>query len=337
MAHDIWVEINLREIKERYKKLKSHTSAEIMPVIKNNANGLGFRKMFDIYKSLGVKTIATSYAYEFYLKARDDDGVNKISWIWSPKKELTEIKNLILCCKNLIQLDFCIRNKIPYHIVFNIGMNRGGFLPSEINKIAEFISPVKDIIIATHCPYENPEDIKKYHADLLNLLKSIKDYGLNVTYTHAANSCLFREAPECHFDGVRLGEALLLPNNDMFGRYNPTTIKTVLLDIMDLKKGANIGYNFQKLEQDKTVGVLPVGYYNFDKISSVIINGTICDVLVSMHDLSIVDLSPLKAKPKMGDEVILFNVDLLKKNWNRCIQRTFKFNPDLVEYVYKEG
>ena len=338
MINDIWIEIDINQIKERYNKLKEFTKAQIIPVIKNNANGLGFNAILEIYKSLGVSMVAASYASEFYLKAKDDD-IQKLAWIWSPTKKLLEVKNLILCCKDFEQLKFCIENKIPYHLIFNIGMNRGGFLIEDLKQIELLINPNKNIVVATHCPYENKRKIiNVYRKNLNNLINYIcLNTNLTISFIHAANSCVFRTDPACHFDGVRLGEALLLPNNDKFGLYNPFEIKTKILHIMNLNRGDNIGYNISKVKAKKLkVGVIPVGYYNFDKIKGVLVKDTFCPVLAQMHDLSLIDISKVENVSK-GNEVIIQNFLLSRSsNWNKCIQRTFKFNPDLINYKYKE-
>ena len=334
MINNTWIEVDLKAIRKRYEIIKENTCADIIPVIKNNSNGLGFRQMLDIYKSLGVKMIAASYASEFYFNAREDDDILKLAWIWKPCKELLEIKNIVLCCKNFNQLCFCIENRIPYHIVFNIGMNRGGFKDSEIEEIKKYAG--NNWSIATHCPYSEEEDIKRYTKEVENLKNKIESFDIKIDFIHAANSVVFRTDRMCHFDGVRLGEILLLPNNDKFGFYDPISVKTTILDIMDLKKGDNIGYNHFCLEQDETVAVIPIGYYNFEKVEKVMIKDEIMDVLVQLHDLTMVKINKNKiSEIAINDEVIINNFLLSQAgNWNKCIQRTFKFNHDLIGYKY---
>lgn len=334
MINNVWVEINIKDIKDRYNKLSGSTKAEIIPVIKNNANGLGFKETLKIFKELGVRMVATSYASEFYFYAKDDEGINKLSWIWQPCEELTKVKNLILCCKNFEQLNFCIDKNIPFHIVFNIGMNRGGFTLSNIYKL-KYLAGNK-WIVATHCPYSNITDINIYFKNVNKLREEINKHGVEIEYMHAANSVVFRECPDCHLDGVRLGEVLLLPNDDKFGRYDPLQVKTSILDIMYLEKGDNIGYNNMILENRTKVAVIPVGYYNFEKISQVLINGCRMNVLAQLHDLSMVEIKGGEIV-SIGDEVTINNLALSQgENWNKCIQRTFKFNQDLIGYKYKE-
>jgi len=337
MLNDVWVEIDVDEIKERYKKLKNETKAQIIPVIKNNANGLGFKQILDIYKELGVQMVAASYASEFYFKAKEDD-IEKLAWIWTPDKRYLEVKNLILCCKDFEQLQFCLENNIPYHIVFNIGMNRGGFTEKDLQKIEKMIYPIKQISVATHCPYEDEKRIIfVYRKAIEHLINSIKtETNMEIKFMHSANSCVFRTDPECHLDGVRLGEALLLPNNDKFGLYKPLKIKTRINSIMNLKKGDNIGYGKLKVKNKEiNVAVIPVGYYNFEKIDGVLVDDIFCPVLAQMHDLSIIDVTKVK-NIKKGQDVVILNYMLSSSvNWNKCIQRTFKFNPDLIGYKYK--
>lgn len=336
------VEVDSKALKDRYLTLKASTSADIVPVIKNNCNGLQFEYMLDLYKELGVKMVATSYANEFYVKAKEEEGIRKLSWTWTPDEKYCEVKKLELCCKNFSQLDFCISHNIPYHIIFNICMNRGGFKKDDIPKLKEVKGISNEVTIAMHCPYEDADHVDWYYHQVLDIKKAMEEHGFTVARIHAANGELFSSDPRTHFDMCRVGSMLFLPQKeDRFGQdYNPITISSyVNSEVMNLKKGENIGYNKFKLSRDRKAVIVPVGYYNFESLKKVIVtddNGEkhLCEVLNMMHDTMVVDITGIEEPVSVGNKVILLDSELYVDNWNDCITRTFKLNKDLVWYEF---
>ena len=338
--YEIQVEVNDKALKERYLQLQQSTESQIIPVIKNNCNGLDMNHMLDLYKSIGVMMVAASYANEFYLKAKNDD-IGKLAWTWTPDPKYKEVKGLQLCCKNFEQLDFCISNEIPYHIVFNLCMNRGGFRDEDIPALREVKGISDSVIIAMHCPYEDQEHIDWYVGRVHEIKEKMEAAGFTVEKIHAANGELFSTDPKTHFDMCRIGSLLFLPKRDLpVDDFNPIIISSyVNSPVMHLKKGENIGYNKFTLDEDTDVVIVPIGYYNFERINKVMVyddygNKHLCNVLNMMHDTCVVDISEIKEPVSVRNKVVVLDKDLVQDNWNDCITRTFKLNRDTVHYEY---
>lgn len=338
--NELEVTVNLKEVEKRFKAMQNSTTSKIVPIIKNNANGLGLVKMYDLFVSLGVKMVACSYANEFYCHLKDREEIKKFSWIWTPDEKYKEVKNIVLACKNKPQLMFCIQNNIPYFVCFDIAMHRGGFTINDIPELKNIIIDNK-INVMTHCPHETVDGAYDYSNKVKNLIEELKNSGFTIGKVTAANSYIFMNEPNCHYDYCRVGEALLLPKvKDKFSPdgYDSITIKTYIADSMNLNAGDYVGYDAEKLLNNHKVAVLPIGYYSFEveHLNYVLIkdgeNWIKCKVITSMHDTTIIIVD--EVKEINNNEVIIMNKDLINDNWNRCIQKTFKLNPDLVHYNY---
>lgn len=346
----IQVEVNVKAIEDRYKQLSKLTpSTKIIPVIKNNCNGLGIETMAKVFDKL-TDIVATSYAEEILPL---DIEARKLAWIWdvesysrlyhnATEKQKAKVE---LVCKELDQVQFCYDNNIPIHLAFNIGMNRGGFTLTDIKSLCDIIKDYNyPLYLTTHCPAEDRLYIEDYEERFWKLFETINEYStLKITEfnTHYTNSAVFKTlSNDKPFLGgyARLGEHLLLPKTieEDGENYNPVTVSTKIAHIQKVAAGETVGYQHYKASRDMTVAVLPVGYYNFDNINTVYCpkTSTKFKVLAQMHDTTIIRI-PDGFNLQRGDEIVLLNNKLMYDNWNKCIQRTFKFNPDLVQYKYK--
>lgn len=354
----IFAKVNLNSLRERYDLLSKHAgSTSIIPVIKNNSNGLGFEEMFNLFSSKdNVKMIATSYASEM-LRVKSN-GVKKLSWIWEVenyKKEYNAVapeyrENIELCCKDFEQVRFCLKNYINPHIVFNLGMNRGGFKECDLKSLKEILNN-RSIYVTAHCPYgpDMGHKIKEYLDNFWKLIKKMQDMNFHIIGTHNANSavykyCVENNCQELMGNFARVGEFLLLPQQDnaLFGSYEPIRVTTNISYIMKLKNGENIGYNHMVLDSDRVVALIPCGYYNFHDLKYVGIKAPFdkyfCKVLAGMHDTTIIDITHIYDSGETinnGWEVEIMSKDMMTYNWDRCIQKTYKFNPDMVIYEYQ--
>ena len=341
--HEITITVNREAVKERFKKLQEAApEATIVPVIKNNANGLGTLEMYHLYSEIGAEYVACSYAREFLRTIpAEDDRLNKISWIWTPDDEYKKVKNLILVCKNLPQIDFCESNKIRYMVCFDIAMNRGGFSPLESGMVNKAVK-TDDLYlgILTHCPHETFEGTVDYLTAYKELLSRLPDRLVKLQ--SVANSFVFTNNKNGRFGLCRIGEALLLPRTaDEFSvNYDPIEVSTYIADHKMVYPGKYVGYDAVKIEVPTKIAILPVGYYTFeaDVLKKVLVcvgDAKIkCNIITAMHDTMVIDISEIPEKYIQNNKVIIMNLELREDNWNRCIQKTFKINKDLAYYKY---
>lgn len=341
------VRVNIKEISKRYlvlQKEAAKTDTHVIPVIKNNANGLGFAGTYWILRNFGISRMATSYACE-WLKNKaisEDRGVEKVSWIWHPDPKYLEVSNLILVCKTFKQLSFCLVNNIKFYCEFVLdqdGMYRGGFTSADIEELKTM--GITKINFQTHNPHEDPERLKLFYKSLYEMIDKIKAAGIEIDEVSVENSYAFWHAEERYHGGfARLGETFLLPKED----YNPITWETYVAAVSHIPAGQYAGYDMVKIDKPTTVAILPVGYYHLEvenlkhvKIQLNDYSMKKFDTICSMHDTTLVDITGYEDKINLDTLVVLNDNELFLENYNRCIQKTWKLNPDMVEpnYVFE--
>ena len=119
--------------------------------------------------------------------------------------------------------------------------------------------------------------------------------------------------PECEFDMIRAGIGLYGYNNHLNKKLIPVhSLKSVISQIIEAKKGDSVGYNRSFICKENTsVGVIPLGHADgvsrsFAKKAHVIINGSKAKVIGNIcMDVFMVNLNGVNAKE--GDEVIIFD------------------------------
>ena len=133
---------------------------------------------------------------------------------------------------------------------------------------------------------------------------------------HMSNTSGIFNYPECEFGMVRSGIGLYGYDNELTKNLRPVhTLKTVVSQIIEAKKGDSIGYNRAFICEEKTnIGIIPLGHADgisrsFSKNAHVFINGKKAKVIGNIcMDIFMVNLNGISAKE--GDEVIVFD----KKN-----------------------
>ena len=119
--------------------------------------------------------------------------------------------------------------------------------------------------------------------------------------------------PDCEFDMVRSGIGLYGYNNELNKELRPVhTLKSIIAQIIEAKKGDSIGYNRAFFcEEQIRVGVIPLGHADgisraFSKNAYVVINNKKAKVIGNIcMDVFMVNLNGIKSEE--GDEVIIFD------------------------------
>jgi alanine racemase len=331
--------VDIDAIKRRYLSLCDRAKPSgIIPVVKNNSNGLGFEKMYDVFSSFGCEILAAAYPIEF-AKVHDRAG-RKLGWNWAISQGdiLLKIEGIELCCKSVEQVKFCLDHNITIHLVFNIGMNRGGFRMKDIPLLKEILKETP-VFVCAHCPHKDAEGIQLYFDDFLSL-KSIAENELTVFGTHFGSSNFLRNKDDVMYpadhhavmDFLRIGEYLLLP--DPKDGYSPVQYLSTVLDVFTIAAGGQYGYGAGIVDKETEAALVSVGYYNFRNIRKVLIGSEKYDVLCLMHDTLLVDLNGHGKNVRTGDDVVFMCQELNDDNWDGSITQTYAINQDLLEYEY---
>jgi Alr-MurF fusion protein len=243
------------------------------------------------------------------------------------------------------------------HFTINTGMNRLGFNPDSADALIENIKATPNLkvqSIYTHLAASDENehlDFSLQQLKLFSITAEKIETALGIkTIKHALNSAGITRFPNYQFDMVRLGIGLygIEPNGNQQNELRPiSTLKTVISQIRNVKKGESVGYGRKgKVDQDMRIAIIAIGYADgFSRIFSngngeVMVNGKLAKVVGNVcMDMTMIDISNIEAEE--GDAVIVFGesptiIDLAKKA-NTIPYEILTNVSDRVKRVYYTG
>lgn len=334
---DIKAVIDVNAVRNNINYLRKKTGTDLMPVLKADAYGHGLIDMSKILRKLGIKYIGVATLGEAILLRKSGDKGRILSWLYDiDGKEFDDglklnldiaifDEKLIPKIKSMIPKG----KKIKVTIFIDTGINRAG-IPYE-NCIQAF----KDVAecdkfelvgMMTHLvcsDVKNSPIVNEQLRKFRELRKQLADINIVPPLVHVANTgaCLNYDVSD--FTLARPGGGIYgIPD---YGENKnlkiAMTIKSYVIQLKHVEKGAGIGYNWKYIAPKKMrIAVLPIGYADIIPRSSsgklyVYINGTKRKVLgrISMDQIIV----EAKENDKINDESIIFG------NGKNCPQTIF--------------
>lgn len=267
--------VNKAILNENIRKIKTHTESIIIATLKNNGYGLGLDEYPRILLENGIDFFAVS-TIEEAKTLRENGFTNKIMLLHSTSLA-TDIKtlienNIIITIGSFDALETVIKNateKVDVQLKIDTGFGRFGFLPSELEDLAEKLKNTDKLnIIGTFSHFSMSfNDSSTYTTKQFNkfkkAVKTLNKLGIDTGVLHICNSSAFIKYKEMHLDAVRVGSAflgrILVPNDLELTRIGNLISK--IEDTKTLPKGHFIGYsNTKKTKYETNIGIIPVGY-----------------------------------------------------------------------------
>lgn len=326
-----WLEINLTQFDTNIKELKNHikSNVKVCAIMKADAYGNGIAGLMPTILANNIPCIGVTSNEEIRI-VRDAGFRGELMRVRSAS--IAEIRESLQYgveefvgdvnqAQLLSAMAAELGNPLKVHLVLNSGgMGRNGVDVSTDAGLDEALtiaatSNLEVVGIMTHFPnYNRDEVLAKSKSFYDSALQVIEKSGLerNEITIHAGNSYVALNVPEAHFDMVRPGGVLFgdQPTNPEFPPI--FTFKTRIAALMDLPKGATVGYDSTvTLKRDSILANLPVGYSDsfprkMGNTADVLVNGQRAKVtgVISMNT-AMIDVTDL-AGVKEGDEVVLF-------------------------------
>ena len=324
------LEIDLKALEHNFNvissKLKPKT--KFMAVVKANAYGSDLVRVAKKLENLDVDYFAVAFASEGV--ALRKSGIKTPILVLLPQVE--SLKKIIKYeLEPSLYSFYFLENFIDYikdkgikeircHFKINTGLNRVGFSESEINNALEKIKNVEKIKLVSlysHLAASEDSNEKAFTYEQISLFKKMTSHITSVLsyrpILHMSNTSGILNFPECEFDMVRAGIGLYGYNNHLNKELVPVhTLKSIISQIIQAKKGDSIGYNRSHICQENTkIGIIPLGHADgisrsFGNGGYVLINNKKAKILGNVcMDVFMVDLENIYANE--GDEVIIFN------------------------------
>lgn len=332
-ARETVLEINLSSLKHNFQYLSSKLSAntKFLAVVKAFAYGSEAVEIARYLEELNIDYLAVAYVSEG--AALRDAGITKPILVLHPQainfKTLIDrclepsiyskkvLREFIKVAKNLNQNDY------PIHIKFNTGLNRLGFVETDLDEIISNLHKTRSIKVRSIFSHlAASEDLNEKEFSL-NQIESFKDLSKRLMdklsyrpFLHMCNTSGIINYPEAHFDMVRSGIGLYgfgnceKENNNL----KPiASLKSIISQIHHIKKGDSVGYNrgYVSMKNQKTA-TIPMGHadgisrqygngkgYVFINDQKALIIGNVC------MDMMMVNITDIDCQE--GDEVIVFD------------------------------
>jgi alanine racemase len=215
------------------------------------------------------------------------------------------------------------KNTFKIHLKFNTGLNRLGFVKSDIKALTKIINRNINIQVASvfsHLVASEDHREKDFTQSQIEEYKSIVQtfakYYKQAFIKHLANTSGTLNYPEAHFDMVRIGIGLYGYANEKKWTEklkNVGSLHTQISQIHLIKKGDSVGYNRAFIAKEDTLSAtLPIGhadgiprtwgngkaYVTINNVKAPLL-GNVC------MDMIMVDVTDIVCKE--GDPVIIFD------------------------------
>ena len=326
------LEIDLQKLEHNFEFIKSKINSEtnVLAVVKAFAYGSDAEEIALYLQKLNVDYFAVAYTQEG-VQLRNA-GVTKPILVLHPQP--IHFKTLINSCLAPSIYSFRTLNAFlqeakkakitnyPIHLKFNTGLNRLGFIDTDIPQIKNTLKEndtVKITSIFSHLAASDDGNEEEFTQKQIELFKQIKSnfeaFDSSIFY-HLVNTSGILNYPEAHFNMVRCGIGLYGFGNDKKHdkQLQPiASLKSVISQIHTLQKGESLGYNrafiATKITQTATI---PIGHA--DGISRqygngngfVIINNEKASIIGNVcMDMVMVNVTNINCNE--GDTVIIYD------------------------------
>ena len=321
--------LNTDNLRYNLDIIKSHApKSDIIAMVKANAYGHGLRstalRLDGQVASFGVASIDEALALrKVGIKSRITlmEGVFEPLELMSAANEQFEV--VFHSAHQIAWLkEATLNTRLKVWLKVDTGMGRLGFNLNEASAMTKMLEECyveKPIGIMSHLACADDKENNNNIKQLSNFKNLIDNFEGPKSIS---NSAAIFNFPKYNYDVVRPGLALygISPMRGILGsdlKLKPVmTLKTSLIAIRHVKKGALVGYGGDyQCEKDMPVGILAMGYgdgypqKNPNK-TPVLVNNARCHLIgrISM-DMAAVDLSSCP-DARIGDEVTLWGAAL---------------------------
>lgn len=217
--------------------------------------------------------------------------------------------------------------KYPVHIKLDTGMHRLGFIPADMEELAERISNSPEIAVASIFSHLAVSDEPKEDAFTKLQAKAFEEMSGKLMeqlpympLRHLGNSAAIIRHHALHYEMVRLGLGLYGVDSSQVlqGRLKQiSTLTTRIAQIHDVPVGDNIGYGHYTIAtMPMRIATICIGYADGysrklgNGVAHVLIHGQEAKTVGSIcMDMCMVDITHIP-EAKEGDEVTVFSEEL---------------------------
>jgi len=327
------INVDNNALKYNYQQIQNYVgkNVSVMPILKGNGYGLGLEKLSPALNELRPRFVGVTDAQEALRIAHlcpetiplvlYQPNIDDIPCIINNRFHIAISEMEFL--QKLNQKAHLVETIIPIHLNLDIGYGAIGIQPNQIQKFCEEISKMKGISVKgvfSHFSSLSPEVHASQKEKFEMQAKTIEQRIGKVEYKHICSGSAMLSRKDTHYDIVRPGSLFYGYYEqekfaDMINVKPSFNVATNIISIRDLSKGTPIGYDGEFVcERDSRIATLPIGYCDglgslmHRNGASFVINDQRAPIVSGMSmNLSTIDLTNVKGKVNLGDEVFIFD------------------------------
>ena len=329
ITHKTWLEIDLSALRKNisFFRSKQKMDGKLLVMVKASAYGGGLDRIGAILENESIDYLGVAYPEEGVQLRKS--GVQLPILVMNSEKASFEkiiqygLEPSIYSMRILEELiRFLIKKGIrnyPIHVKIETGMNRLGFLPSELKLLIEKLVSQPEVIVSSVFSHlsssDDPGEIEwtKEQKATFDQSSAILQTGLSYPFIrHLYNTNAILNLEENPYEMARMGIGL-------YGISEPQSpdleavlkLKTKIAQIKQIKTGESVGYSRAfRADKEMKIGVLAIGYADglfrtYSKEGDVFVHGQRVPIVGNIcMDMTMIDLTNIPAQE--GDEVELF-------------------------------
>jgi len=334
--HQTVLEINLNalshNLKEYQKILKPGT--RIMAMVKAFSYGSGGAEIASVLQYHNVNYLGVAYADEGVELVRS--GITIPIMVMNAEESSFQaivdyhLQPVIYSFGLLHQFNEYLRQQglssYPVHIEIETGMNRLGFLQSQMDALGTALNgssfSIQSVFSHLASSEEPSQDefteaqAERFQEAVAALKKHISQPFLQ----HISNSAAIVRHPHLQMDMVRLGIGLYgieVDNDHMLQLQPVATLRSTIAQLKQLKKGDTVSYNRRGVVQrDSVIATVRIGYADGysrafgNGVGSMWVNGKLAPVVGTVcMDMTMIDVTDIP-DVREGSDVIVFGPQL---------------------------
>lgn len=227
-----------------------------IPMLKDNACGLGMEKVAELLYAEGARLFAVSMPQDACRLAELGYDAVLLSCLHDPDvlRKLAE-KQVIAAVESLEQARLFGSFGIParVHLAVDTGFGRFGFRPSELEEMKQVFALPNVQVCGIFSHFRSPGAAPEQFAVFTRVLDGLKDYDVGIR--HIAATSTGRD-PRYRLDAVRVGTAL----TGRVGRLERAAeLTATVCTVRHLPKGSRVSYSATKLRRDTDIAVIDLG------------------------------------------------------------------------------
>jgi len=334
--------IDLSSIRKNIKEIKKVAKKDVMAVIKDNAYGLGSKKIIHLLKDENINWIVYNTYKEYLIdKVLINELKMNVLILESPSTlslndYYERLHYSINSVNDLTDELLKVNHQIFIHLQVDTGMNRIGIRTiDELKRIIIKLITNENIKIEgiyTHYA-SNVDEINYYVLQEKAFTTFVKIYPFHTVHSQATSSIL----KESISNTLRVGLGLYGYGNKALKQYPALSLYTKIVNSFKVKKGDVVGYN-QAFTAPSAgyIYVIPLGYNDIVGIDHVLVNDKRLQI-VGMRCMNHSFLFSADKIDKIKSLKVLSKSDIIEKehyNWYHILTSLKNMPKNYIERTY---